>query len=102
VMAHTAALLHAQVADIKKANEAATKRKARKRNWIQKHGSLTGAEGAEKAAQIAATQQVEEERRQEAAQSGRGRRAATRCSKCKELGHNSRTCKKVTLDTAQH
>jgi hypothetical protein len=100
VIGHTAALLRAQVADLEKANIAATKRKARKRNWIQKHGSLTGAEGAEKAAQIAATQQLEEERRQEAAQSGRGQRAATRCSKCKELGHNSRTCKKDTVDTA--
>jgi len=102
VMGHTAALLRARVADLEKANKAATKRQARKRNWIQKHGSLTGAEGAEKAAYIAATQQLEDERRQEAAQSGRGGRAATRCSRCKELGHNSRTCKKDTVDTAQH
>ena len=47
---HTAALLRAEVNDLEKANKAATKRKARKRNWIQKHGSLTGAEGAEKSA----------------------------------------------------
>jgi hypothetical protein len=51
---HTAALLKAQVADLKEANQAATKRKARKRKQIQKHGSLTGAEGAELAAQSAA------------------------------------------------
>jgi hypothetical protein len=31
---NTVVLLKAQVADLKKANEAATKRKARKRNWI--------------------------------------------------------------------
>jgi hypothetical protein len=96
---HTAALLKAQVADLKEANQAATKRKARKRKRIQKHGSLTGAEGAELAAQIAAREQLEDERRQEAAQSGQGKRAKTRCSKCKELGHNSRTCKKDTVDT---
>ena len=99
---HKAALLHAEIDDLKKANAAATKRKARKRNQIQKHGSLTGAEGAERAAQIAATQQVEDKRRQEAAQSGQGQRARIRCSRCKELRHNSRTCKKDTVDTAKH
>jgi hypothetical protein len=99
---HTAALLKAQVADLKEANQAATKRKARKRKQIQKHGSLTGAEGAELAAQSAAREQLEDERRQEAAQSGQGKRAKTHCSRCKELGHNSRTCKKDTVDTAQH
>ena len=71
-MVHTAVLLREQVITLEKANEAATKRKERKRKQIQKHGSLTGAEGAEKAAQIAATQQLEDERRQEAAQSGQG------------------------------
>ena len=101
-MGHTATLLRAQVADLEEANKAATKRKERKRKRIQKHGSLTGAEGVELATQKAATQQLEDERRQEAAQSGRGQRAATRCSRCKELGHNSRTCKKDTVDTAQH
>ena len=60
---HTAALLRAKVNNLEKANAAAIKRKARKRNQIQKHGSLTGAEGAEKAAQIAATQQLEDKRR---------------------------------------
>ena len=67
---HTAALLRAKVNNLEKANKAATKRKARKRNQIQKHRSLAGAEGAEKAAQIAATQQVEDKKRQKAAQLG--------------------------------
>jgi hypothetical protein len=69
---------------------------------MQEHRSLTGAEGAERAAQIAAVQQLEDERRQEAAQSGRGERAATRRSKCKELRYNLCTCKNDTVDTAQH
>ena len=47
---HTAALLRAKVNNLEKANKAATKRKARKRNQIQKHKSLAEAESAEKAA----------------------------------------------------
>ena len=47
---YKAALLHAKINNLKKANAAATKCKARKRNQIQKQGSLTGAESAEKAA----------------------------------------------------
>jgi hypothetical protein len=96
---HEAALLRDQVSSLQKANKAATKRKERKRKRIQKHGSLTVAEGAEIATQKAATQQLEDERRQEAAQSGVRRQAVARCSRCRERGHNSRTCKKDTIDT---
>jgi len=99
---HTAVLFKAQVSNLRKANKAATERKGRKKNRIQKHGSLTVAEGRKLAAQKAARQQVEDERRQEAAQSGVRQRAATRCSRCKEAGHNSRTCKKDTVDTTEH
>jgi hypothetical protein len=101
-MVHSAVLIHEELSALQKANEVATKRKQRKRKRIQKHGTLTVAEGAKLAAQKAATQQQEDERRQEAAQSGVRQRATIRCSRCKKLGHNSRTCKEDTVDTAQH
>ena len=47
VMVHQAVLLREEVTSLQKANEALSKRRARKRRRIQKHGSLTIAEGAE-------------------------------------------------------
>ena len=47
VMIHQAVLLREEVAALQKANEAISKRRSRKRRRIQKHGSLTIAEGAE-------------------------------------------------------
>ena len=97
-----AALLENQVSNLEKALKAATERKGRKRNQIQKHRTLTVAEGRKLAAKKAARQQLEDERRQDEAQLGVCRRATTRCSSCKKAGHNLRTSKKDTLDTAEH
>jgi hypothetical protein len=99
---NTTVLLKARVSALKKANQAATERKGRKRKSIQKHGTLKVAESRKLATQKATRQQVKDGRRQEAAQSGVRQRATIRCSRCKELGHNSRTCKKDTVDTAEH
>jgi hypothetical protein len=97
-----ATLLKNEVSTLQKANNAATKRRGRKKIRLQKHGSLTVAEGAKLAAQKAATQQLEDERRQNVAQSGGSRQAIARCRRCREPGHNSRTCKNDTVDTAEH
>jgi hypothetical protein len=70
VMMHTAVLLRDQVSALQKANEAATKRRARKRKRVQRRGDLTVEEGAEIIAHRDAAQRVEQERRQNATQSG--------------------------------
>ena len=44
---HQAVILREDVAALQRANEAVTKRRARKRRRIQKHGSLAIAAGAE-------------------------------------------------------
>jgi hypothetical protein len=51
VMIHSGVLLRNQVTRLQQANEAATKRRARKRKQIQKQGTLTKAEGSEIIAQ---------------------------------------------------
>ena len=102
MLAHSAILLRDQVSALQKANKATTKCKERKRKRIQKQGTSIVAEGVEIAAQTAATHQLEDERRQDAAQSDVTQRAVVHCSRCKEPGHNSRTCKKDTVDNAQH
>jgi len=90
---HQAVLLRAEVTTLQRVNEAVTKRRSRKKRRIQKHGSLTIAEGAEIVSQMEVVEQLQQERRQEAEQSGTSLRSAPRCSRCKEPGHNLRTCK---------
>jgi hypothetical protein len=99
VMMLSAELMRDRITSLERANEAATKRKQRKKKRIQKRGTLTKGEGEDILAQKEADQQIEHEQRQDGERSGLSRQALARCKKCRETGHNSRTCKKDTLDT---
>jgi uncharacterized protein YaiL (DUF2058 family) len=94
-MSHELVLLRDRVSDLEKANEAATKRKQRKRKRIQKRGTLTIAEGEEIIAQKDVDEQLEGETRQGKARAGLSRQAKARCTRCREIGHNSRTCQGI-------
>jgi hypothetical protein len=95
----SAELMRDRITSLKRANEAAIKRRQRKKKRIQKQGTLIKGEGEDILAQKEADQQIELERRQGGEQSGLSRRALARYKRCRETGHNSRTCKKDTLDT---
>jgi hypothetical protein len=96
----SAELMRDRIASLEKANEAATKRRQRKKKRIQKQGVLAKGAGEDLLTQREADAQIACEERQEGERLGVSRRALTRCSRCKETGHNSRTCRKDTLDTA--
>jgi hypothetical protein len=96
----SAELMRDRITSLERANEAATKRRQRKKKRIQRQGTLTKGEGEDLLAQKEATQQIEREQRQGGERSGVSRQALARCTRCREAGHNSRTCKKDTLDTA--
>ena len=93
-------LMRSRITKLKKANQAASQRKKRKRRYIQHRGTLYIGDGADILAQREAAEQVEQERRAAAAQSGQSRQAAARCSRCREPGHNTRTCLQATISTA--
>ena len=99
VMMLSAELMRDRIASLESANEAATKRRQRKKKRIQKRGTLTKGEGEDILAQKEADQQIAREERQEGERSGLSRQALARCSRCREPGHNSRTCKKDTTET---
>lgn len=101
LMVHEIALLRDQVSTLQKANEAASKRKQYKRKRIQKQGTLTVAEAQAIITQNDVDQQITHEIRQGRGQSSTGTRAITRCGRCREAGHNSRTCKQATQNTVQ-
>ena len=100
IMMLSAKLMRDQLASLERANEAAIKRRQRKKKRIQKRGVLTKGAGEDLLAQREADQQIAHEERQRGERSGVSRQALARCSRCRETGHNSRTCKKDTLGTA--
>jgi hypothetical protein len=99
VMILSAELMRDRIASLEKANKAASARKQRKKKRIQQRGVLIKGAGEDLLAQQEADQQIAHEERQGGEQSGRSRQALARCKRCRETGHNSRTCKKDTLDT---
>jgi hypothetical protein len=99
VMMLSAELMRDRVTSLEKANEAAPKRKQRKRERLQGDGVLTKGDGEDSVAQREARDQVARERCQDGEQSGLSRQALARYKRCRETGHNSRTCRKCALDT---
>ena len=100
VMMLSAELMRDRIASLERANEAASKRKQRKKKRLQKGGVLTKGAGEDILAQRKANQQSAREGCQEGEQLGLSRQALARCTRCRQRGHNSRTCQKDTLDTA--
>jgi hypothetical protein len=89
-------LMRDRITKLEKANQAASQRKKRKRRYIKHRGTLNIGEGADILAQREATKQIERERRATAAQSDQSRH----CGRCREPGHNARTCLQATISTA--
>ncbi|KAF1931110.1 uncharacterized protein M421DRAFT_339826, partial [Didymella exigua CBS 183.55] len=75
-------------------------RKQRKKKRLQKQGVLTKGAGEDILAQRKADQQVARVEPQSGEQAGLSRQALARCSRCRETGHNARTCKKDFIDPA--
>jgi hypothetical protein len=96
----SAELIKERIASLEKANEAASKRRERKKKRIQKQGVLTKGVGEDILTQREADQQLAREERQRRERSGLSRQALARCKRCRETEHNSRTCKKETVATA--
>jgi hypothetical protein len=100
VMMLSTELMRDQITSLEKANEAATKRRQRKKKRIQKQGVLTKGAGEDLLAQREADKQTAHKQREDRGQSGLSRRALARCKRCRETGHNSRTCKIDTIHTS--
>jgi hypothetical protein len=80
-------LMQEEIGRLKEAVEAATKRKSRKRRYIRAEETLTVGKVTNL---IAATVDT---RRDDGDEPSKRVRAERRCSRCSEVGHNSRTCK---------
>jgi hypothetical protein len=89
---HRMALLKAEVNELREANATLSRRRKAKKTRLRLSGSMTVAEGQELQDQREITDQIQQETQQS---SGRKRRTETRdrrCRKCRQPGHNARTC----------
>ena len=97
IMMLSAELMRDRIASLERANEAALMRRQRKKTWLQKHRVLIKGAREDIIAQREADQQIAHEERQGGERSSVSRQALARCSRCRETGHNARTCKKDTV-----
>ena len=86
---HSHTVLEARVAKLEAANNAASKRKKRKRKQIQVGGTLSQVEAEE----IVRQRDAEAEEEAERVEAGGNNKGVRRCKTCGEAGHNKRTCK---------
>lgn len=92
-------MLEGRIARLKRANKAASERKHRKRKRIQAGGDLSKAEADELVAENDVAVQLEGEMREGRSRTGAGKGHKRHCKRCKEAGHNSRTCKNNTINS---
>ena len=99
-MAHEMTLMREELSSLRKANEALTKRKSRKRKYIQAGGSLT----TEEASQLITPDDVVEEGQgresSKRVRTGSSKAQTRRCGRCNKTGHNSRTCQEDVSDAS--
>jgi hypothetical protein len=91
-MAHRLAILEAENAALRTANELATKRRQRKRKRIKYSGSLTVQEGLDLIDQTAVNTQILQETRQHRTRPEGSAPRQRRCGRCREPGHRIETC----------
>lgn len=91
-MAHTMTLLQKEASDLRRANEALSKRRRAKKIQIRKGGSLTVSDAQD----IISQREVDEQISRDTRRNSGGRKPRTegvrRCRNCGKAGHNTRTC----------
>ena len=92
---HKFALLKAENAALREANELLSKRRRAKKSHLRHGGSLTLADGQDIQSQKDIEDQIEQEIRQSGGRKKRTETRERRCGTCGNTGHNSRTCQVV-------
>jgi hypothetical protein len=93
IMAHSLVLMSNQVKELQAANEAASRRKARKRKRIKAEGTLTAKEGVRLTTLKEFAARSDRKKAKKSARAEGSEPTQRRCGRCGEAGHNLRTCK---------
>ena len=92
---HQVALLRAENASLRKANEALSKRRRAKRTRVQLGGSLAVQDAQDVLCQRAVGGEGAQETQLDSSSAGGGRTRVRCCGVCGKPGHNARTCQEV-------
>lgn len=93
IIAHKLVLAQLEIAELRAANEAASRRKSHKRKRIQKEGTLVVEEGQRLAALNEFGARSDRKKQKKRVRAEGGEPSQRRCRRCGEGGHNARTCK---------
>ena len=96
-MAHTMTLLQKKNSDLRKANEALSKRRRAKKIQIRKGELLTVSDARDLIAQREVDKQISHNRCRNGGERKSRTEGVRRCGNCGETGHNARTCQVVLL-----
>ena len=91
-IAHQNTLLMVENRDLRKANEALSKRRRAKKTRIRQGGALTAEDARDLLTQKEAEEQVARDMRQNRGSDGEKSANVRRCGNCGKPGHNARTC----------
>ena len=92
-IAHSVTLLTTDNHNLRKANEALSKRRRAEKKRVREGGALTVGDARDLLAQKEAEKQAAQDRRGNGGGDGERPAAIRRCGNCGESGHNARTCK---------
>ncbi|KAH5799443.1 hypothetical protein HBI96_160390 [Parastagonospora nodorum] len=95
IIAHKLVLAQKEIAELRAANKAATRRKSHKRKRVQEEGTLTVEDGLRRTTLKEFGARSDGKKAKKQVRAGAGEPSQRRCGRCNETGHNARTCKKA-------
>jgi hypothetical protein len=96
IIAHKLVLAQKEIAKLRAANEAATRRKSHKRKRVQKEGTLTVEDGLRRSTLQEFGARSDGTKASKRVRADGGQPTQQRCRRCNKAGHNARTCKSET------
>ncbi|KAH5796222.1 hypothetical protein HBI88_009460 [Parastagonospora nodorum] len=95
IIAHKLVLAQKEIAELRAANKAATRRKSHKRKRIQEEGTLTVKDGLRRTTLKEFSARSNGKKAKKQVRAGAGEPSQRQCRQCNETGHNARTYKKA-------
>jgi hypothetical protein len=95
IIAHKLVLAQKEIAELRAANEAATRRRSHKRKRVQAEGTLIIEDGARLTALKEFGARSDGKKPKTRVRAEAGEPSQRRCGRCHQAGHNARTCKQA-------
>ncbi|KAH5487729.1 hypothetical protein HBI31_142170 [Parastagonospora nodorum] len=95
IIAHKLVLAQKEIAKLRAANKAATRRKSHKRKRVQEEGTLTVEDSLRRTTLKEFGARSNRKKAKKQVRAGAGEPSQRQCGQCNETGHNARTCKKA-------